>query len=263
MDSGTSNLVLPTQAYTALLAEIRAATLAVIPSFPLSYFSDSVVCCESYCDPSDLTSPLLDLPPISISLALEESTNEHITVTIPPTYYWRPLAASNGFATVNCRIFGISEGSGSMLGNVFMDGLYVVHDRAGTRMGFAVADNCANKANSSKSITIQGGGSWCDCLAPATRSGSLVSGGWPGTKPCFFWAWWTYVIVVGIVLVGICLVIIAVLCIRKRHHRRSLEHPSFAQLQETLLESGPSPMLSSNTSDDILMMAEARRPQHA
>ncbi|OQR86586.1 beta-secretase [Achlya hypogyna] len=256
VDSGTSNLVVPTAVYATLVAQIQAATLDAIPSFPLDYFSDSVVCCEAYCDPSNAASPLLSLPSISVTLAFGTDTNDIVSVSIPPRYYWRPIAASTGFKTSSCRIFGITEGSGTILGDVFMDGLFIVHDRAGAQLGLAVADNCANKANSSKTITLGRGSSWCDCLASTTITQSnLLSAHWPGIRPCFFWAWWTYVIVVSIAIVALCLVASIVLWLIKYRRR---QRPR-AQLQEVLLDGGPSPMLSSNTSDDIQVAEDHRR----
>ncbi|OQR90809.1 beta-secretase [Thraustotheca clavata] len=257
VDSGTSNLVVPTSVYTTLLSQIQAATLAAIPSFPLDYFSDSVACCESYCDPSDASSPLLSLPSITVSMALDGNTKEHFTITIPPTYYWRPISASNGFTTSNCRIYGISEGTGTMLGNVFMDGLHIIHDREHSQMGFAIADNCANKANSSKTISITPiSTSWCDCIASTMKTDNLLSSYWPGSKPCFFWFWWDYVIIVAACIIVFCGAIVVYLYIVKRIRRSRNASPP---LQQTLLENTPSAILSSNSSDHILIAQEEHR----
>lgn len=126
-------MAFPSEIYNALMAQIKAATLAALPKFDPNYFDSRKSCCGvEYCDPRIADAVLLTLPSIYISLALQtdgsSATNEHFTVEIPPSYYWRP--EMNGVNNdIPCRAIGISEGSAIMLGDVFMDGLYAYHDR--------------------------------------------------------------------------------------------------------------------------------------
>lgn len=115
------------------MAQIKAATLAVVPDFDPNYFDARKSCCGvAECDPRIPTAALLRMPSISITLALQSdddgATSQHFTVEIPPEHYWRPeMNGANN--DIPCRAIGISEGSGVMLGDVFMDGLYTYHDR--------------------------------------------------------------------------------------------------------------------------------------
>lgn len=137
IDSGTSNMGFPSDVYNALMEQIKAATLDAIPDFDTSYFSDDSTCCEDYCDPTSNSSALLDLPSIYVTLGMQSgdssSTTEHFTVEIPPEYYWRP--EMNGQDTdTPCRAIGISETSATVLGDVFMDGLFLFHDRTNAKV---------------------------------------------------------------------------------------------------------------------------------
>ncbi len=128
---------------------------------------------------------------------------------------------------LQCRVIGISEGgSGNVLGNVFMDGLYVVHDRKTQRVGFSVASNCPNGLTSSKSISPvfgfdnDGSSSWCNCCSSNLRSDTLLNSYFPGINKCFFWFWWTYVVLVAIIIIFICLSYISYIYISSWIRRR-------------------------------------------
>ncbi|RHY32192.1 hypothetical protein DYB32_002774 [Aphanomyces invadans] len=207
VDSGTTNIVLPPPVYRPLMAMLRDATLQAIPDFPSTYFSDRSVCCEAYCDPTNVNSTLMSLPSLSFSFALMGQVNDQVTVTIPPTYYWRPIAVQSAVGTTMCRMIGLSEGSSTILGNVFMDGLYTVHDRRNGQIGLAVADNCDNLAISTKTISTSAmpssTASWCDCLSNAELNDNLVTSKLPGQRACFIWYWWTYVFVVSIIVIAV------------------------------------------------------------
>lgn len=205
IDSGTSNLAFPSVIYQPLVAEIKAAMEKVQKDFPPQYINDAKPCCESFCDPTNPNIPLLSLPDISISVAFldEENSDKQFTISIPPEYYWRPIV-SNG---IQCRLFGISEGSGIVLGDVFMDGLYVVHDRENQRVGIGTAENCPNQVTSAKTVSqVQDTNlDWCDCLSSDLKQENLVSSYWPGHRTCFFWFWWMYVVVVAFALITLSL----------------------------------------------------------
>ncbi|KAG9407881.1 hypothetical protein AC1031_021122 [Aphanomyces cochlioides] len=243
VDTGTTNLVLPTEVYRAVMAQIQEATLEAIPAFESAYFSDRAVCCDAICDPTNNQSPLLTLPTISISLALEGNTKQQVTVTIPPTYYWRPIVVHSSVGTSTCRMMGISEGTTLILGNVFMDGLMVVHDRKGSRVGVAVADNCPNRAISSKTVsTSQTSLSWCDCLSSGQLNDNLVTALFPGQNICFIWYWWTYVIIVAVSIIAVSCVALVWLWITRRRKKQRQATRAPPTLQESLLYVDEGPM---------------------
>ncbi|KAL4161408.1 hypothetical protein PRNP1_001962 [Phytophthora ramorum] len=212
VDSGTSNLAFPSDVYNALMNQIKTATLAAIPDFDTSYFDDSASCCdEDYCDPTSSNAALLELPSIYFTLGMETSdgsTSKHFTVEIPPEYYWRPEMNGDNSSTP-CRAIGISEGSSTVLGDVFMDGLYSYHDRADGKIGLAVADNCPNSVNSSKKVyTSDDSDDWCSCFSSTLKKKSTWTTYVPWGSGCFFWLWWMYVVLASVVIVIACICVV-------------------------------------------------------
>jgi hypothetical protein len=212
IDSGTSNLAFPSDVYNALMEQIKAATVEAIPDFDTSYFDDSTSCCdEDYCDPTSSNAALLELPSIYFTLGMETSdgsTSTHFTVEIPPEYYWRPEMNGDN-ASTPCRAIGISEGSSTVLGDVFMDGLYSYHDRADGKIGLAVADNCPNSVNSTKKVyTTDDSDDWCSCFSSTLKKKSSWTTYVPWGSGCFFWLWWMYVVIASIVVVIACACVI-------------------------------------------------------
>lgn len=215
IDSGTSNMAFPSEIYNALMAQIRAATLAAIPSFDTNYFDATKSCCGiDYCSPKISTAVLLTLPSIYITLALQNdgstATNEHFTVEIPPQYYWRP--EMNGADNdIPCRAIGISEGSAIMLGDVFMDGLYAYHDRAGKKVGLAVTENCPNGVKSTKKVYIATDKTddWCACFSSNLKGKTILARHLPWGKGCFFWVWWMYIVLASVVVLLLAVGVVA------------------------------------------------------
>ncbi|CAH0480428.1 unnamed protein product [Peronospora belbahrii] len=235
LDSGTSNLAFPSDVYNALMYQIRAATLKAIPGFDPSYFDDSTSCCgEEYCDPTSLNAALLELPSIYFTLGMEASdgsTNKHFIVEIPPEYYWRP-EMNGANSSTPCRAIGISEGTSTVLGDVFMDGLYSYHDRVDGKIGLAVADNCPNSVNSSKKVYMSDDSNdWCSCFSSTLKKRSSWSTYVPGGTGCFFWQWWMYVVIASF------LVTIACICVLIWWQRTKSR---LKKMQEGLCRSGSS-----------------------
>ncbi|CAI5745329.1 unnamed protein product [Peronospora destructor] len=229
LDSGTSNLAFPSDVYNALMDQIKAATLKAIPDFDTSYFDDSTSCCdEDYCDPTSSNAALLELPSIYFTLGMESSdgsTRKHFIVEIPSEYYWRP-EMNGASSSTPCRAIGISEGTSTVLGDVFMDGLYSYHNRADGKIGLAVADNCPNSVSSSKKVYISRDTSdWCSCFSSTLKKRSLWSTYVPWGPRCFFLQWWMYVVI------GSFLVVIACTCVliwwqRTNTHMKKLQEES-------------------------------------
>ena len=204
IDSGSSNLMFPPSVYSAVIAELRSQAETVTSGLSDFFFNDESVCCSSECDPTNVNSIIYSLPGLTISFAVDDEKSQQMTVTIPAEYIWRPFVLSAGQGELPCRVFGISEGAFTLLGNVFMDGLFTVHDRENERVGLAVADNCPNGVTSKKNITVETVGAdndFCDCVGSTDRKGSLLSSYVPfSSKPCYFWQWWMYVIIVTMVI---------------------------------------------------------------
>ncbi|KAG2779959.1 hypothetical protein PC129_g1776 [Phytophthora cactorum] len=212
LDSGTSNLAFPSDVYNALMDQIKAATLEAIPDFDTSYFDDSASCCdEDYCDPTSSSAALLELPSIYFTLGMEtsdRSTSKHFTVEIPPEYYWRPEMNGDN-SSMACRAIGISEGSSTVLGDVFMDGLYSYHDRVDGKIGLAVANNCPNNVTSSKKVyTSEDSADWCSCFSSTLKKKSSWATFLPWGSGCFFWVWWMYVVIASFVVVIACVCVL-------------------------------------------------------
>ncbi|GLD99733.1 hypothetical protein PINS_up008461 [Pythium insidiosum] len=241
VDSGTSNVAFPSVVYTAIIDELRRQVLAVMPNIPDRFFSDQTPCCTPDCDPTDPNSKLLKLPPLVVSLALSGSTSnqQQISVKIPPEYIWRPILLQTAVGYRACRVFGISEGEITLLGDVFMDGLFTAHDRDQKRLGLAVATSCPNNVTSTKSITVESAArSFCDCVSSADRSSSLLASHFPigSSKPCFFWVWWMYIVLVSAVIILVSLAVIVWVLFQRRRHRRRLEQLRMSRQQSNALD---------------------------
>lgn len=213
---------LPSNVYRTLMRKLSTEIRRLVPNFPLSMLRDGVVCCEpAVCDPANPNALVLQLPSIEVSFALDGgNTKEQFTVSIPPQFYFRPLLTST--SRRSCRTFGITEGTYAILGNVFMDGLYVYHDRSNKKVGIAVADNCPNNVVSIKAIVgTESKDSWCDCLSQGERDDSLLVGWVPWSRTCFFMAWWMYVVLFsGGVFVLTILFMCFQMCKKKNKHKR-------------------------------------------
>ncbi|GMF34295.1 unnamed protein product [Phytophthora fragariaefolia] len=227
IDSGTSNLAFPSSVYSAVVSELKSQVEKVTADVSDSFFDDDSTCCSSECDPTNADSIIYSMPGLSISLAVDGDKSQQMTITIPAEYIWRPLVVSTGQGESACRVFGISEGDFTLLGDVFMDGLFTVHDRENERVGIAVADNCPNGVTSGKNITVEtmtAEDSFCDCVGSSDRKSSLLSSYVPFTgKPCFFWQWWMYVVLVAIVIIVLMLVAYGYFWWKRRKLMRQLE----------------------------------------
>lgn len=226
VDSGTSNIAFPSSVYSAIIAELKTQ-VERIATVSDSFFDDDTTCCSSDCDPNNADSIIYRLPGLTISLAVDGDNSQQMTITIPAEYIWRPIVVSTGRGEAACRVFGISEGDFTLLGDVFMDGLFTVHDRANERVGLAIADNCPNGVTSSKNITIEtmtAEDSLCDCVGSADRKSSLISSYVPFSgKPCFFWQWWMYVVIVALVVIVLMLLAYGYYWWKRRKLMRQLE----------------------------------------
>ncbi|TYZ57990.1 hypothetical protein PybrP1_010614 [[Pythium] brassicae (nom. inval.)] len=237
VDSGTSNIAFPSAVYSAVLAQLKVDVRKVLPSAPDSFFDDDAPCCSALCDPTDAGSAIYSLPALALALAVD-GRSEQITVSIPPEYIWRPILLATTTGGVRaCRVFGISEGDITLLGDVFMDGLFTVHDRAADRLGVAVAASCPNGVASRKTVTVEplagGADSLCDCVSAGDKKSSLLGSWFPlgSSKPCFFWQWWMYVVLVCVFVILLAIGIVFWIAWRRRKLLKEL-HQVRAQQQQ-------------------------------
>lgn len=222
LDSGTTNLILPSAVYRPLRQQLEMAARKINFRGPLD---TKRRCCSRACDPRDPDAQVLKLPTLTIQLALDspddDGNDQHFVVSIPPQYYMRPDITSDN----HCRVFGIAEGSYHILGKVFLDGLYTFHDRENARVGMGIVDNCPspNLAVSTKEIRVtQKSENWCDCLSENVREDADISpvvGVYLGQKRCFFWMWWMTVMAVCCSIIFISVVIITVMWCKKRKRK--------------------------------------------
>jgi len=138
IDSGTTNLILPTNFYNAVVSKIRS--FAVDAGMEKTKL-DSILARESYLCVADTDQPFKMFPELMFSLPT--NSTHQFNINIPPQQYIRQtmdsiVAQPTGYL---CYRFGIELGSKlTILGAVFMERLTVVHDRANNRIGFSQAD---------------------------------------------------------------------------------------------------------------------------
>nr|QCX35690.1 BACE 1 [Penaeus vannamei] len=164
VDSGTSNLRLPSKVFKAVLAELRKQTSATEPPLPEDFWSGS----EEICWQPD-HEVWTAFPNITVHLA--HSNNSAFTITIPPLSYLRP--ALDVSETGDCWVLGIEEShTGTVLGAVILEGLCVTFDRAHATIGFAES-SCGPTV---KLSSIYNGSDWHSCVyIPSTVDGLTLA----------------------------------------------------------------------------------------
>ncbi|XP_042894200.1 beta-secretase 1-like isoform X2 [Penaeus japonicus] len=164
VDSGTSNLRLPSEVFKAVLSELRQQTSATEPPLPEDFWSGS----EEICWQPD--HQIWDAFP-NISVHLAHSNNSAFTITIPPASYLRP--ALDISESGDCWVLGIEEShTGTVLGAVILEGLCVTFDRAHAAVGFAES-SCGPDV---KLSGVYNGSDWHSCVyAPSTVDGLTLA----------------------------------------------------------------------------------------
>jgi beta-site APP-cleaving enzyme 1 (memapsin 2) len=165
VDSGTTNLRLPTRVYSALLAALKLQTTTVV--IPDSFWQGSDLLCwpQGYM-------PWHKFPMLTIALAA--SSNETVNLVVAPQQYLRRISdseqADGGFVTrpdMDCfRLSMAPSETGTVIGAVIMEGYYTVFDRENRRLGFgqtSCTDNSAVAARVSHVTRSHHSGDMTDC----------------------------------------------------------------------------------------------------
>ncbi|XP_042236967.1 beta-secretase 1-like [Homarus americanus] len=127
MDSGTSNLRLPSEVYKIVISELELQTSEINPPLPQEFWAGN----EEICWRRD--QEVWDAFP-NITIHLAHNNNSAFAITIPPQSYLRP--AQDSFS--GCWMLGIDESqSGTVLGAVILEGLCVTFDREKSVIGFS------------------------------------------------------------------------------------------------------------------------------
>ncbi|XP_050693864.1 beta-secretase 1-like [Eriocheir sinensis] len=123
VDSGTSNLRLPSPVFKAVIAELKLQTSDISPPVPEEFWSGN----EEVCWSQGSEEMWQTFPNLTIDLASGNHTT--ITITIQPQSYMRPAPDTN-LTSSECWVLGIDEShTGTVLGAVILEGLCVTFDR--------------------------------------------------------------------------------------------------------------------------------------
>lgn len=130
VDSGTSNLRLPSQVFKLVVAELQQQVSKLVPPLSQDFWSGSEEVCWSQENKEWDAFP-------NISVHLAHNNNSAFTITIPPQSYLRP-APNSVSDTTDCWMLGIDESpGGTVLGAVVLEGLCVTFDRGQSVIGFS------------------------------------------------------------------------------------------------------------------------------
>ncbi|CAH1797694.1 unnamed protein product [Owenia fusiformis] len=133
VDSGTTNLRLPTKVFTQLVESIKMKTLLADKDPPPDEFwsGSSVLCWSTGVTPWD------EFPSISIHLA--KTNNSTFSLVLSPQQYLRAVGEEyDPSAQEDCFKFAVAPSiTGMVLGAVLMEGFYVIFDRENQQIGFA------------------------------------------------------------------------------------------------------------------------------
>lgn len=212
VDSGTTNLRLPTKVFNTLTAKMKAnvkpLSSTMVPITDTFWSGEEVLCW----DPG--TVPYNSFPTVSIVLPVNKTAA--FKLVISSQQYLRPVGKSNETVGQDCYKFAISSSdSGSVIGAVILEGYYVVYNRAKKTMQFAES-NCnviePGAIRSSIQGTISHTVDYTDCAYAKidSRSSALTIVGYVMAGIC------------GLCLLPLILLTIRWQCLRCRHSRHRL-----------------------------------------
>ena len=132
VDSGTTLLLVPQSVHQALVSALKAAAEAqgVSAQIPEGVWTESASDISARATLTE--AEVAALPPLTMTLQ-GEATGDTFQLQVPPERYFRRASSGDVY-------LGVRPGPGmTILGQVFMEGLDVVFDRAQSRVGFATS----------------------------------------------------------------------------------------------------------------------------
>ncbi|XP_074652735.1 beta-secretase 1-like [Tubulanus polymorphus] len=143
VDSGTTNLRLPTRVFNNVIANIQSSLQLLPDQMPPSQFwhgLDIVCWRQGY-------TPFNSFP--SIELSLMHTDSSYFQLVISPQQYLRTINPEIPIFGKDCYKFALAASkTGTVLGAVVMEGFYVVFDRFNSRLGFAQSKPQCNSYSS-------------------------------------------------------------------------------------------------------------------
>lgn len=144
VDSGATNIVLPSKMFTQIVHDLRSAAhmadLLILNE--LFWFHG-----EANCWPQP---QVFDLPKLAIDLLDMENDNQYFTLEIPPENYIRLVSGSNSSGTISefCYRFGLemSPNGITILGGAAMEGFQIIFNRSSGYLSFSTSD-CGPEVN--------------------------------------------------------------------------------------------------------------------
>ncbi|XP_072166292.1 beta-secretase-like [Diadema setosum] len=155
VDSGTTNLRLPTRVFNQTTAAIEQYVEKHMPSgpdIPADFWSGDVLMC-----PMDLTLPYEPFHWFpTLTLDLQSTTKgQAFSLVVSPQQYLRHEYDNK--EKKNCYKFGITpsaDSAGTVIGAVVMEGFYVIFDRENNRVGFAKS-SCSDSCGAEESCVYR------------------------------------------------------------------------------------------------------------
>ncbi|MGB0591755.1 MAG: pepsin-like aspartyl protease [Myxococcota bacterium] len=132
VDSGTTLMLVPQSVHQALVSVLKAAAEAqgVSAQIPDGVWTESASDISARATLTE--AEVAALPPLTMTLK-GEATGDTFQLQVPPERYFRRASSGDVY-------LGVRPGPGmTILGQVFMEGLDVVFDRAQSRIGFATS----------------------------------------------------------------------------------------------------------------------------
>ncbi|ROT71339.1 Beta-secretase 1 [Penaeus vannamei] len=165
VDSGTSNLRLPSKVFKAVLAELRKQTSATEPPLPEDFWSGSEeICWQPDHEGMDC------IPNITVPSSPRSNNSVLIITTSPLSYLGQPIDVSETICWL--RTHTGTLGAQRRTGAVILEGLCVTFDRAHATIGFAES-SCGPAV---KLSSIYNGSDWHSCVyIPSTVDGLTLA----------------------------------------------------------------------------------------
>lgn len=174
VDSGTTNLRLPTRVFDRLV-ELLTEKTQYTNFIPSIFWKGLDLLCWKHGKV-----PWEDFPNITLTLAASHNTS--LDLVVSPRNYLRPIGdeESGSSAESDCYKFSVAPSdSGTVIGAIVMEGFYVIFDRHNAQIGFAqtacpAPDSSAVLSSTRGPYYSLGNGFDCAYVKPEGHSGMLM-----------------------------------------------------------------------------------------